>query len=151
MESELIQPVENENTHKASLGLGTILGRLLISFFAWSIHLVVTAALIVFFGSIVPYYIELFDRFGLDLPPMTESVIRLSLSVSNYWYLAVLAMMVINGPIAVGVCYLPVAWRWVAWGWFAGYLLFAILLLMYASMGLVMSIRDLLDLQEMPM
>lgn len=151
MGPDTVQPVACENTREASLSLGTILRRLLISVFAWSIHFLVTGTLIVFFVSIVPYYIELFDRFELDLPAMTESIIRMSLSVSNYWYLLVLAMIVIDGPIAIGVCYLPSAWRWLAWGWFAGYLLLAILLLMYASMGLVLAIRDLIDLQEMPM
>ncbi|MBA2117711.1 hypothetical protein [Bremerella alba] len=152
MGSDYVPPIDGERSPNASLSLGTILRRLLISVFAWAIHLVVTACLLGFFGSIVEYYREVFDHFELDLPVITESILQWSSTVSNYWYLFALAAIVLNAPIAIGVCYLPPRWRWVAWVWFAGYLLLAIFLMTYAAIGLVIPLQDLMtNIQDAPM
>ncbi|MEW4561591.1 hypothetical protein AB1K70_03640 [Bremerella sp. JC770] len=150
MDSEFVDRVPGECPVESSLTLGVILRRLLVSFFAWSIHLGVTFALIGFFGSIIPLYRETFEHFQLELPVITEEILQWSTLISNRWYLFVFAAIVANAPIAIGVCYLPRAWRWVTWVWFAGYLLFAIIVLLYAAIGLAISVRDLVGPQNLP-
>ncbi|PQO42385.1 hypothetical protein [Blastopirellula marina] len=137
MNSEIVSP---------ELTFGVILGRLAISAVAWLTHLAVTLGLILFFASMVPFYRELFEVVDLQMATMTELVLHWSLGFSNYWYLLILALIVVDGPIAIGVTYLPRHFRWMTWIWFCSYPLGAFVLVLAANIGLMLGIRDITDL-----
>ena len=112
---------------------------------AFAVHLFVTMAMVAFLGSIVPRYVRFFEVHDTLLPAATQLLISLSMWNMNYWFLFVLAFIVIDGPIALGVQFLPNRMRWLKVCWFDSYLLFAIVFLFFSSIALCVPIQGLLD------
>ena len=122
---------------KQGITTGIIFGRLLISAIAWSIHGVVTFLLFAIYVNVLPVCRENYEAYELDLPVITDTVLGWSAFAVNYWYLGVAALILIDGPIAIGVCYLPRRFSWVTWIWFTSYLLFAIFVFCFTSIAMV--------------
>ncbi|MEW4455974.1 hypothetical protein AB1L30_25130 [Bremerella sp. JC817] len=139
-----VEVVSTADKPDAGPSLLTVILRLLISGLAWGIHVVVTAAMIMFYGSIVPMFIRMFEHFELDLPAGTELVIRWSSTVSSYWYIPALLVVLLDGPIALAVPYLPQRLQWLTWLWFVGYLLLLFGALWFSVIFLALPVQDLM-------
>ncbi|PQO37979.1 hypothetical protein [Blastopirellula marina] len=120
---------------KSGLTLGTILGRLLISAISWSIHCLVTGGLLFVFVVVIPMAKQDLEEFELDLPAISDWVFGISSLFIHYWYLLVVALVIIDLPIAITVCYLDQKYQWVTWVWFTSYLLIAFFLVVVACPG----------------
>lgn len=127
----------------ARLSVGVVLRRLVVSILAWSVHCLVTAALLVVFVQLVPMVRQQFEDMDLDLPATSEITLYWSSGFINYWYLLVLAHFVIDAPIAIAVCYLPRNFQWVTWIWFTSYFLLAIFMLIVACAGVSLPFVDM--------
>ena len=112
---------------------------------AFAVHLFVTIAMVAFLGSIVPRYVRFFEVHDTLLPAATQLLISLSMWNMNYWFLFVLAFIVIDGPIALGVQFLPNRMRWLKVCWFDSYLLAAIVFLFYGSVALCVPIQAMVE------
>lgn len=121
----------------ASISIGTMLRRLTIAMIAWGTHAAVTAMLLLVFVVIGRLVRQDVEEFELDVPQMSEPLLALCAVVAEYWYVPILALILVDAPLAVAICYLPPKYRWVTWVWYAGFLLLAIALLTWACVGLV--------------
>ncbi len=128
---------------KPKLSWAVIFGRLMISLVSWSVHAGVTWTLLLIYIHVAGMARQDYVEYDLDLPAVSELVMHLSDGFTNYSYLLILALIVIDGPIAIGVCYLPRRIQWVTWIWFTSYLLIAILLLALAAIGLPFPFIDI--------
>ncbi len=137
------EPAASVADAKPKLSLGVILRRLVVSILAWSVHCLVTAALLVVFVQLVPMVRQQFEDMDLDLPATSEITLYWSSGFINYWYLLVLAHVVIDAPIAIAVCYLPRNFQWVTWIWFTSYFLLAIFMLIVACAGVSLPFVDM--------
>ena len=117
---------------------------------AFAVQLFVTIAMVAFLGSIVPRYVRFFEVHDTLLPAATQLLISLSMWNMNYWFLFVLAIIVIDGPIALGVQFLPNRLRWLKVCWFDSYLLLAIVFLFFSSIALCVPIQGMLDQATAP-
>ena len=102
-------------------------------------------------GSIVPRYVRFFEIYDTLLPAATQLAhSALSMWNKNYWFLSVLAIIVIDGPIALGVQFLPKRMRWLKVCWFDSQPLLAIVFLFFSSIALCVPIQGLLDQATAP-
>lgn len=139
-----MDPFENSTSeHAASaeetgarLSVGVILRRLVVSILAWSIHAGITWILLFVYGPITSEVRKDVEEFELGVPEIAEFVFGLASTISSNSTLLILALVVIDGPIAAAVCYLPLGRKWLGWVWFISYLLIAIVLLALASVVL---------------
>lgn len=109
------------------------------------VSLFVTILMVAFLGSIVPRYVQFFKAHDTLLPVVTQQLIWLSMLNMKYGYLFVLAIIVVDAPIALGVQFLPDQMRWLKVCWFDAYLLAAIVFLFLGSMALCVPIRGMVD------
>ena len=129
--------IEAPSAVPARFSVGTVLRRLTISVIAWTTHAAVTAMLLLVFVVMGRQVRQDVEEFQLDLPEISEPLLALCKLVADFWYVPVAALIVIDGPIAIAVCYLPRKFQWITWVWYAGFLLVAIALLTWACVGLV--------------
>lgn len=122
---------------------GTILIRLLISAIAWGIHAVVTFVLWLILVKLLPIFQHDVDQWQLEIPQNSELVLVWSKYAIKYWFLGRLALILIDGPISIAVCYLPNRLVWVTWIWFVSYLLFAIFILTFVLVSVVIPYAEL--------
>jgi type II secretory pathway component PulF len=54
-----------------------------------AIHSLLWAALLILWVFVVPGFVQMFDEFAVELPMMTQFMIRLSDMLARYWYLFV--------------------------------------------------------------
>ncbi|MEW4561592.1 hypothetical protein AB1K70_03645 [Bremerella sp. JC770] len=129
--------IEAPSAAPASISIRTVLRRLTISLIAWSTHAAVMAMLLLVFVVMGRQVRQDVEEFQLGLPAVSEPLLGLCKVVADFWYVPVVALIVIDGPIAVAVCYLPRTFQWITWVWYAGFLLVAITLLTWACVGLI--------------
>jgi type II secretory pathway component PulF len=118
--------------------------RILAACATFTVHLFVTLVIVTFLAGTVPRYEEIFDDLDVKLPPATQLIIALSRLVANYWYLLVLAFFAIDGPLAIGLQFLPQRMRWLRVCWFDSYLLAAILFLFLGNTMLYIPLTGIL-------
>jgi hypothetical protein len=75
----------------------------------------------------------------------TRQPLQLSLWNNSYWYLLVLAFIVVDGPVAVGLQFLPDRLRWLNACWFDGYLVAAIVFLFWGIVVLSVPIHGMVE------
>jgi type II secretory pathway component PulF len=101
-----------------------------------AVHFVVALMVWSFLIRIVPVYLRFFVEQDVPLPAMTQQLLSMSDLTVRYWYLLPLAFFAFNGPLALGLQFLPQRLRWIKVCWFDGFLLAAIVFLTYANMAL---------------
>ncbi|HEY1065811.1 MAG TPA: hypothetical protein VGE52_06870, partial [Pirellulales bacterium] len=69
----------------------------------------------------------------------------LTLLNRDYWYLLFFAAIVLNGPLAIGLQFLPPRYRWVRVVWFDGYLLFAVTMLTAGTFVMLIPLAKMLQ------
>ncbi|NOX54600.1 MAG: hypothetical protein GXP27_09215 [Planctomycetes bacterium] len=131
--------------HAAATSRTSLLKAVLAAGVALAIHLFVTFVLIVFLGGVVPHYVRFFEAHDTSLPAMTQQLILLSWWNVERWYLFVLAVLALDGPIALGVQFLPKHMRWIKACWFDSYLLAAFVFLFFNSVALCIPIEGMIE------
>lgn len=94
-----------------------------------TVHAVLFLTLFVLYVEYVPAAKRTFDEFGLTLPWLTQSVIRLAMWVNDYWWVLVPMALVI------GLADLGFLWLLSARGWLTS--LLAVLLIALIPLALI--------------
>ena len=81
-------------------------------------HGVAALVFVGFMCKVVPSYAKIFADFDLELPAMTQLVIQLSYLTLSYWYLLMLAVIVLDGALLFVLNLSPPWLAWVKWVWF---------------------------------
>ena len=112
---------------------------------AWAFHVFATMVVIFVLCRIAPQFEQVFCDFDCALPPMTHFTLHLSFYAVRYWYLLALAVLFVDGPLAVAVQYLPPHLHWLKTCWFALPLLATLFFLFFAIVSLWMPTISLLQ------
>jgi hypothetical protein len=91
----------------------TVTIALLATVAMWLVHLVALAAWIAFMVKVVPFYKQYYEANNVELPGATIATLDWSTATLRYWYLFVLALIVFDGGLLLGLQFLPKRWSWV--------------------------------------
>ena len=77
----------------------SVASRIVAAIAVLGVHFVTLILAIVVLCSVVPKYVKFFEQGEIELPVMTQQLIRLSWSAISYWYLIVFFGMVIDAAV----------------------------------------------------
>ena len=82
---------------------GSVLKALLLTPLILAAHLVAALVFVVFMCKLVPFYAMLFEEWEMELPAVTQLVIYVSHLTAGYWYLMMLAVIVLDGAVLLAM------------------------------------------------
>jgi len=82
------------------------------------IHLVALGVFCLVGIRIVQQYLVIFKEREAAISPITLSLFKLSTWLGHFWYLLVLAVILLNGPLLFALHLQPRNRRWMASAWF---------------------------------
>ncbi|MGE0607103.1 MAG: hypothetical protein AB7O62_08415 [Pirellulales bacterium] len=65
---------------------------------------------------------QLLQDVGMEVPPVVELFVHFCNMMFNYWYLLFVPWLLIDGPVLLGLQFLPERRKWLARLWFRGWL-----------------------------
>lgn len=129
---------DHESSGKVSIPKALALGWLTFSF-----HFFVALIVCAYMMMVVPRYKMFADNFGAELSTAAVSAIRLSDLVVNYWYLMLLAVIIVGGPMAIALRFLPDKLRWIRSCWLVAWPTAAVVFLFFESLILALVVERL--------
>lgn len=112
------------------------MGRSLIACLSFGIHSLVLWGVLLIYTEVVPLVLEQTAEQKLNLPQIGEDFVYPLAAILVKWSsLLVVAHILIDGPVAVGVCYLPRSYQSLTWIWFSSYLLVGCFMLFMACVA----------------
>lgn len=103
------------------------------------VHFLATVNLIFLLTTMAGQYEDLFVEHNALLPGITQWTLTLSNWMNNFWYLLILALILIDGPVLLALQVLPAKRRWLVHVWFNSVLVAVLLLTGWTMLILTMT------------
>ena len=93
--------------------------------------------------SVVGQYEYYFTKHDAALPSVAVSILSMSHELAKFWYLGVLALMLIDAPILFCLYLLPQRWAWLRALWHNGFLVMIILASIFILLAMIRTLDPL--------
>ena len=111
----------------------------------WCSHAIALTILVATIVGVVPQFELWFSDMDAELSSMTIFAFDMSQFVVRFWYLLAMGLVLIDGPLTIGISLLPRRLRWIRTTWLIFPLFVAIILLLAVATAVLIPAENLIE------